>query len=78
MQINTSLPLLKFLKSMQKLELRYGRKRSFKDAPRTLDIDIIFAKNKKKILSINHKDLIIPHPNWKQRESVTIPLEYIK
>jgi 2-amino-4-hydroxy-6-hydroxymethyldihydropteridine diphosphokinase len=78
MQINTSLPLLKFLKSMQKLELRYGRKRSFKDAPRTLDIDIIFAKNKQKILSINHKDLIIPHPSWKQRESVTIPLEYIK
>jgi len=63
-----------FLKSMQRYENKFGRKRSFQDAPRTLDIDIIFFANKK----INTKKLIIPHKGWTNRESVIIPLKYIK
>ncbi|RXJ86000.1 2-amino-4-hydroxy-6-hydroxymethyldihydropteridine diphosphokinase [Arcobacter sp. CECT 8985] len=63
-----------FLKNMQRLENRLGRKRSFQDAPRTLDIDIIFFDNKK----INTQKLIIPHKDWANRESVIIPLKYIK
>ena len=59
------------LKAMQRYENKFGRKRSFQDAPRTLDIDIIFFDNKK----INTKKLIIPHKNWANRESVIIPLE---
>jgi 2-amino-4-hydroxy-6-hydroxymethyldihydropteridine diphosphokinase len=55
---------------MQRYENRFKRTRSFKDAPRTLDIDIIFFANKK----INTKQLTIPHKNWSQRESVVIPL----
>ena len=60
-----------FLKAMQRYENKFGRKRSFQDAPRTLDIDIIFFDDKK----INTKDLIIPHKNWASRESVIIPLK---
>ena len=60
-----------FLKAMQRYEIKFGRKRSFQDAPRTLDIDIIFFDDKK----INTKDLIIPHKNWASRESVIIPLK---
>ena len=71
--LKTNLGLNDFFKSMQRLENRYGRKRSFQDAPRTLDIDIIFFANKK----INTKKLIIPHKDWANRESVTIPLKYI-
>ncbi|WP_305765106.1 2-amino-4-hydroxy-6-hydroxymethyldihydropteridine diphosphokinase [Arcobacter sp. LA11] len=56
-----------------RLEIRYGRKRSFQDAPKNLDIDIVFFNNKK----INTKDLIIPHKNWANRESVIIPLKYM-
>ncbi|OCL88756.1 2-amino-4-hydroxy-6-hydroxymethyldihydropteridine pyrophosphokinase [Aliarcobacter thereius] len=63
-----------FLKAMQRYENKFGRKRSFQDAPRTLDIDIIFFDDKK----INTKDLIIPHKNWANRESVIIPLKYMK
>ena len=59
---------------MKRLEVRYGRKRSFQDAPRTLDIDIIFFDDKK----INTKNLIIPHKNWANRESVIIPLKHMK
>jgi len=72
--IKTNLAPNKFLKIMQRLEIRYGRKRSFQDAPRTLDIDIIFFDNKK----INTKDLIVPHKDWANRESVIIPLEEMK
>jgi len=71
--LKTNLGLNDFFKSMQRLEIRYGRKRSFKDAPRTLDIDIIFFANKK----VNTKKLIIPHKSWHNRESVTIPLKLL-
>ncbi|AXK49348.1 2-amino-4-hydroxy-6-hydroxymethyldihydropteridine diphosphokinase [Aliarcobacter trophiarum LMG 25534] len=63
-----------FLKAMQRYEKKFGRKRSFQDAPRTLDIDIIFFDNKK----IDTKKLTIPHKNWANRESVIIPLKRIK
>jgi 2-amino-4-hydroxy-6-hydroxymethyldihydropteridine diphosphokinase len=69
--LKTNLSPNEFLKNMQRLEKRYGRKRSFQDAPRTLDIDIIFFDNKK----INTKKLIIPHKDWANRESVIIPLK---
>ncbi len=71
--LKTDLCPCSFLKAMQRYEKKFGRKRSFQDAPRTLDIDIIFFDNKK----INRKNLIIPHKNWASRESVIIPLKYI-
>ncbi|MGP1450512.1 MAG: 2-amino-4-hydroxy-6-hydroxymethyldihydropteridine diphosphokinase [Wolinella sp.] len=54
------------------LERRFGRarRREFKNAPRTLDIDIIFFKGMK----IATPSMKIPHPHWNKRESVLIPL----
>ena len=72
--LKTNLAPNEFLKNMQRLEKRFGRKRSFQDAPRTLDIDIIFFDDKK----INTENLIIPHKNWASRESVIIPLKRMK
>lgn len=72
--LKTNLAPNEFLKIMQRLENRFGRKRSFQDAPRTLDIDIIFFDNKK----IHTENLIIPHKDWANRESVIIPLNYMK
>ena len=71
-KLKTNLCPKDFLKAMQRYENKFGRKRSFQDAPRTLDIDIIFFDKKK----INSKNLIIPHKNWANRESVIIPLKY--
>lgn len=71
--LKTNLAPNEFLKNMQRLENRFGRKRSFQDAPRTLDIDIIFFAHKK----VNTKKLIIPHKSWHNRESVTIPLKLL-
>lgn len=69
--LKTDLAPNAFLNSMLRLEKRLGRKRSFQDAPRTLDIDIIFFADKK----INSEKLIIPHKDWANRESVIIPLK---
>ncbi len=51
-------------------EKKFGRKRSFKNAPRTLDLDIILYNN----IKVNTKKLKIPHPYFKQRDSVLVPL----
>ena len=72
--LKTNLCPKNFLKAMQRYENKFGRKRSFQDAPRTLDIDIIFFDDKK----INTENLIIPHKNWASRESVIIPLKRMK
>jgi 2-amino-4-hydroxy-6-hydroxymethyldihydropteridine diphosphokinase len=75
--IKTDLHPIKLLDLMQKYELKFKRKRSFKNAPRTLDIDIIFIKKYTHYLKINHPRLKIPHPFWDQRDSVLIPLSYL-
>ena len=69
--IKSSLSVNELFKLTSRLENRFGRIRTFQDAPRTLDIDIIFFKQKK----INTKKLTIPHKDWHNRDSVTIPLQ---
>jgi len=59
-----------FLDYLLRLEKRFGRKRSFANAPRTLDLDIIFFDNR----VINTEKLKVPHISWSQRDSVVIPL----
>ncbi len=59
--------LLRFLLYTEK---KFGRKRSFKNAPRTLDLDIIIYDN----LTVKRPDLILPHPHFKKRDSVLLPL----
>jgi len=74
MVIRTSLSPKAFLKFLLHVEKIFGRKRSFKNAPRTLDLDIIFYDD----IKYNDKSLKIPHPSWKQRESVVLPLLNLK
>jgi len=59
-----------FLDYLMRLEKRFSRTRSFANAPRTLDLDIIFFDKR----VINTKRLTIPHKDWKNRQSVLIPL----
>jgi len=60
----------RFLDYLMRLEKKFARKRSFANAPRTLDLDIIFFDNR----TIKTKKLTIPHISWRERESVVIPL----
>lgn len=70
MEIATSLSPQKLLRRLWKIEKRFGRKRSFSNAPRTLDLDMIFFANK----TMNTPRLTLPHPGYKERLSVLIPL----
>ena len=70
MILKTSMNAKDFLRYLQGLEKKFGRKRSFPNAPRTLDLDIIFFNN----LVINTENLTVPHPEYSKRESVIIPL----
>jgi len=74
MMVQTNLQPKAFLKYVLEIERKFGRKRSFENAPRTLDIDVIFFENRK----MKTKDLILPHPHWKERESVVIPMTYME
>ncbi|MDR1461087.1 MAG: 2-amino-4-hydroxy-6-hydroxymethyldihydropteridine diphosphokinase [Campylobacteraceae bacterium] len=70
MIVQTSLNSQKLLKFLLHAEKIFGRKRSFKNAPRTLDLDIIFFDTAK----FMQKNIIIPHPKWQERLSVLLPL----
>jgi len=65
---------LQFLDYLMRLEKKFARKRSFSNAPRTLDLDIIFFDNR----VINKPRLTVPHVDWSNRESVVIPLASIR
>lgn len=69
-EINTQLLPYELLRELQKIELKLKRVRKFRWGPRTLDIDIISFGN----LKLNSKDLVIPHPRYKERNFVLIPL----
>lgn len=68
--MKTSRSAKETLKILLHVEAIFGRVRSIKNGPRTLDLDIIFFDNK----NIKQKDLIIPHPRWTERLSVRVPL----
>jgi len=68
--LQTSMQPKVFLNYLMRLEKFFARQRSFANAPRTLDLDIIFFDNR----VIKTDKLTIPHANWSQRDSVVIPL----
>lgn len=71
--LKTTMQPREFLDYLMRVEKKFARKRSFANAPRTLDLDIIFFDNR----VINTQKLQIPHPKWFCRESVLIPLRDI-
>jgi 2-amino-4-hydroxy-6-hydroxymethyldihydropteridine diphosphokinase len=71
-KINTSLAPLELLKICNLIELKLGRARSKKNAPRTCDIDIIDYDQK--ILNEENNRLILPHPRMNKRNFVLLPL----
>jgi len=74
MILKTNMQPLVFLDYLLRVEKKFARKRSFENAPRTLDLDIIFFDNR----IINKPRLKIPHPSWSKRDSVVIPLMDIR
>jgi 2-amino-4-hydroxy-6-hydroxymethyldihydropteridine diphosphokinase len=68
--VHTQLSPLALLHALQALELQSGRERPFKNAPRTLDLDIIFYAD----VAMTTPELTLPHPRWQERAFVLQPL----
>jgi 2-amino-4-hydroxy-6-hydroxymethyldihydropteridine diphosphokinase len=72
-QLETGLPAARLLDELQGLEARHGRERSFPNAPRTLDLDLLLFGD----LVLRTERLILPHPRLRERAFVLDPLREI-
>jgi 2-amino-4-hydroxy-6-hydroxymethyldihydropteridine diphosphokinase len=72
-ELETTLPPSDLLACCQRIETNCGRIRTFPNAPRTLDLDILLYGD----LSVHQEHLIIPHPRMAERRFVLEPLAQI-
>jgi 2-amino-4-hydroxy-6-hydroxymethyldihydropteridine diphosphokinase len=72
-KIETWLKPSDLMVKLQRIEKQSGRIRSVKNAPRTIDLDILLYGDKK----IDEPGLKIPHPRMYEREFVMKPLKEI-
>ncbi|MDT8283916.1 MAG: 2-amino-4-hydroxy-6-hydroxymethyldihydropteridine diphosphokinase [Thermovirgaceae bacterium] len=61
------------LLKIQSIENELGRIPRFRWGPREIDIDILFMDG----LTINDKDLVLPHPEMHRRAFVLVPLSQV-
>jgi 2-amino-4-hydroxy-6-hydroxymethyldihydropteridine diphosphokinase len=69
-QLETGLPAERLLTELQEIEKHHGRKRSFKNAPRTLDLDLLLFGDAR----LSSPQLTVPHPRMHERAFVLEPL----
>jgi len=72
-EVQTVLTAPALLAQLQALEQGAGRQRSFQNAPRTLDLDLLTYGDAR----IQSKALTIPHPRMAERAFVLVPLAEI-
>jgi 2-amino-4-hydroxy-6-hydroxymethyldihydropteridine diphosphokinase len=68
--IDTALGARELLAELQAIEARHGRRRSFANAPRTLDLDLLLFGDAR----IDEPQLVVPHPRMHERAFVLRPL----
>lgn len=69
-QLATTLSPLDLLHALQRIELEHGRQRPYRNAPRTLDLDVLLYDDQ----IIVSDELSVPHPRMAQRAFVLAPL----
>jgi 2-amino-4-hydroxy-6-hydroxymethyldihydropteridine diphosphokinase len=72
-EVQTALEPHALLARLQSIENTAGRARPYRNAPRTLDLDILLYGRE----VVNREDLVIPHPRMEQRAFVLRPLAEI-
>ncbi len=72
-ELETDLSARQLLALCQDIESSGGRIRTFRNAPRTLDLDILLYGDS----VVGEPDLIIPHPRMAERRFVLVPLAQI-
>lgn len=68
--VETNMPALETIEKILAIENKMGRVRTKKNAPRIIDIDILFFN--KEIIA--EKNLSVPHPQIENRRFVLVPL----
>jgi 2-amino-4-hydroxy-6-hydroxymethyldihydropteridine diphosphokinase len=68
--LETELPPRGLLEALHGIEDRAGRRRTFKDAPRALDLDLLLYDGQ----VIDAPDLVLPHPRLHERAFALAPL----
>ncbi|MBV8465324.1 MAG: 2-amino-4-hydroxy-6-hydroxymethyldihydropteridine diphosphokinase [Burkholderiales bacterium] len=68
--VDTSLSAHALLDGLLDIEAKFGRERSFRNAPRTLDMDVLLYDD----ASLHDERLTIPHPRMVNRAFVLVPL----
>ncbi len=71
--VDTKLTALKTMKTILQIEKKMGRLRTVKNAPRIIDIDILFFNKE----IINQELLITPHAQIQNRRFVLVPLNQL-
>jgi 2-amino-4-hydroxy-6-hydroxymethyldihydropteridine diphosphokinase len=69
-RINTRLTAPDVLDALQAIEHRAGRVRPYVNAPRSLDLDLLFYGD----ACMHSPRLTLPHPRWRERAFVLVPL----
>ena len=69
-QLSTELAPQPLLAALLAIEKRFGRERSFRNAPRTLDLDLLLYDAQ----TIDEPELVVPHPRMHERAFVLGPL----
>jgi 2-amino-4-hydroxy-6-hydroxymethyldihydropteridine diphosphokinase len=70
LKVNTYLDPEPLLKHLKRLEVALGRKESFPNGPRLIDMDILFYDD----LVMEKPSLVLPHPRLHERGFVLLPL----
>lgn len=69
-ELSTRLAPLQLLHTLQAIENDFGRERLYKNAPRTLDLDVLLYEG----FSSDSAELTVPHPRLHLRSFVLMPL----
>lgn len=71
--VETKLSAVQTMRTILNIEKKMGRIRTIKNAPRIIDIDILFFNKE----IINQPQLIVPHPQIQNRRFVLVPLNQL-
>lgn len=72
-QLETDLSPYQLLDALMQIEAGFGRERSFRNAPRVLDLDVLLYQDTVQ----DDPRLLLPHPRMHQRAFVMVPLAEI-
>lgn len=72
-EIGTRLAPHELLAHLQAIELQHGRERPYRNAPRTLDLDLLLYAD----VTLDTPSLTLPHPRLHERAFALLPLAEI-